>query len=187
MVPDDSRIIQLFFSRDEKAIAQTDLYYGAYCRTIARNILKNDSDAEECVSDTYLKLWDNIPPARPDPLKAYIGTICRRISLNRYERKRSKKRADEAALALSELEECIPNSDSGDDIGESIALREALKGFISSLDGREKRIFLMRYWYICPIKTIAAETSSGESAIKMSLLRTREKLKNYLEKEGFSV
>ena len=184
---EDKQIVDLYFERSESAITETEKKYGRYCHTIAYRILENDEDAKEIVNDTYLKAWKTIPPNRPDPLKPYVGMISRQLSLDRYEKYHTQKRIGQAALVLDELAECIPDHDSGEDIGESVALREALNKFVRSLHDKAQNIFVRRYWYSSSIAEIAQEYGMKESSVTVLLLRTRRKLKAFLRKEGFYV
>ena len=183
---DDKQIVELYFERSESAITETEKKYGRYCHYIAYRILENDEDAKEIVNDTYLKTWNTVPPNRPDPLKPYVGMISRQLSLDRYEEYHTQKRGGQVAIVLDELNECIPDRNT-EDIGDSIALRDALNRFVGSLPEKTQRVFVRRYWYASPISEIAEDYSLKESYITVLLLRTRNKLKTFLEKEGFYI
>ncbi len=181
----DNQIIELFFGRSENAINETDKKYGAYCRRISMNILSNKEDCEEAVNDTYLKAWNTIPPAEPNPLKTYLGMLARRISLNRYQYYRAQKRNICFETLLSEVEDMIPSTSVTDyDKGEiSKALNEFLKGL-----KKENRIFFVRrYWHSDSVEDIAKLFGCSESKVKSSLFRTRKALRKYLEKEGIEI
>ncbi|MBQ9112740.1 MAG: sigma-70 family RNA polymerase sigma factor [Clostridia bacterium] len=181
---DDKQIVELYWDRSEDAIAQTEKKYGWYCRYIAQRILGNEEDAEEVVNDTYLKTWNSIPPHRPDELKPYVAMICRRTALDRHEKNSADKRGyGQTALILDELAECIPSN--ADNFGETLALHEALNKFIRSLPEKTRRIFVRRYWYASTVTELCHAFSMKESNVKMLLLRTRKKLKEFLEKDGF--
>lgn len=182
---DDSRIIELFWRRSESAISETDEKYGKYCRYISYQILGNESDANEIVNDTYLKTWNTIPPKRPESLKSYVGMIARQLSINRYEKDHTQKRSGEAAFAIEELYECVPDRNGDGSFAEKIALRDSLNEFISSLPELAQRVFVRRYWYAASIAEISREYSIGESRVTVILTRTRRKLKKHLEKGGF--
>ena len=184
---EDRQIVDLYLMRSEDAISETEKKYGRYCHYIAYCILENDEDAKEIVNDTYLKTWNTVPPNRPDPLKTYVGMITRQLSLDRYEEKHAQKRGGETALVLEELAECIPDGDSREDIGERVALRDALNKFVSSLPDETQRMFIRRYWYTSSISEIARDYSMREGNVAVLLLRTRKKLKKYLTKEGFEI
>ena len=183
---EDKQIVDLYWERSEDAIAETDKKYGRYCHYIAYQILSDNEDAEEIVNDTYLKTWNTVPPNRPDPLKGYVGMISNRLALDRYDAKTAKKRGGgQMPAVLHELSECIPDGDSGEDIGQSVALRDALNRFLRSLPQKTRTIFVRRYWYVAPIAEIAEEFGMKESSVAMLMLRTRLKLKDFLGKEGF--
>lgn len=184
---EDKQIVDLYWQRNESAIEETDKKYGRYCHYIAHHILADDEDAKEIVNDTYLKAWNTIPPNRPDPLKPYLGTISRQLSLNRYESQHTQKRGGQVVLALEELSECIPDTDSGEDIGESVAFSDALTRFLWKLPTRTRNMFIRRYFYMSPVAEIARDFSLKESAVTMLMLRTRRKLAHFLKKEGFDV
>ena len=184
---EDQQIVDLYFARSESAITETDRKYGRYCHSIAYNILEDHEDAKEIVNDTYLKAWNTIPPNRPDPLKPYVGMISRHLSLDRYEEYHTQKRGGQVLLALEELAECIPDNDSREDIGESVALKDALAKFIRSLPDKTQMIFLRRYWYASSVAEIAEEYGMRENSVNVLLHRTRKKLKDHLQKEGFDL
>lgn len=182
---EDKKIIELYFARNESAIAETDKKYGTYCRAIAYRILEDRLDSEEVANDTYLRLWNSIPPQKPDPLKPYVGRISRNLALDVYDAKHAQKRQG-VTLALEELAECLPSND-GREIGESVALSDAISRFISSLPKREQVIFVRRYFHLYPIAQIAKDLALKEGTVAMTLSRTRAKLRKYLEKEGFAL
>lgn len=182
---DDNKIIDLFWKRNEKAIDETSAKYGRYCRSIAYHILRNNEDSEECVNDTYLKAWDSMPPHRPRQLSTFLGKITRNLSLNRYEKLSAKKRGgSQIPMILDELQECVPAVENGNAIIEYIVLKESLNRFLSEQKEEHRNIFLQRYWYACSIKEISREQGCSEGRIKMILMRTRNELKCFLEKEG---
>ncbi len=184
---EDGQIVDLFWSRSDAAIANSKQKYGRYCRYIAYNILQNDSDAEEIENDVYLKAWNSIPPNRPSSLKAYLGMISRQLAFDAYAAKNTQKRGGDVALVLDELAECIPDSNGGEDIGESLALHDALNGFVRSLSGKTQKIFVRRYWYSSSVSEIAADYGMSENHVSVSLFNTRKKLKRFLSKEGFTL
>ncbi len=185
---DDRLIIKLFHERSETAIAETAAKYGKYCYSIAYNILYNEEDSEECVNDTYLKAWDVIPPQIPEKLSAFLGKITRNLAISKYRYNHSKKRGGgQVSLALEELAECIPSARNTEQVYSDKLFVEALDAFLEKLPTEKRRIFMQRYWYLRPISEIAEEFSISESKVKMTLLRTRNKLKQALEKEGIIV
>lgn len=184
---DDKLIVQLYWERSENAITETDKKYGKYCYAIAYNILADHEDSMECVNDTYLNVWESIPPHRPQRLLPFLGKITRNISLNRYSFLHAEKRGgSQISLCLDELSN-ISNSAYGDSAIDDIALAEILNRFLSELSPENRKIFMRRYWYFSSVKEIAKDYGLTESKVKMSLMRTRSKLKQYLEKEGISL
>lgn len=184
---EDKQIVDLYWARSETAVAETEKKYGRYCHYIAYQILYNREDAEEVVNDTYLKAWNTIPPQRPDPLKPYVGMISRQLALDAYEAQHAQKRGGQVPLALDELAECIPDPDSRADIGESVALSDALDRFLWALPERTRNVFVRRYFYMSTVAEIARDFSMKESNVAMHLLRTRKKLAQFLKKEGFDL
>lgn len=185
---EDDRIVELFCARDEEALSASKAKYGAYCFAIAERILGDREDAEEVESDVFLKAWDSIPPQRPLSLKTHLGTIARRTALDRYDSRKTQKRGGgQTQAAFDELAEVLSGADSGDGFADSIALKDALNGFLASLPKKARVIFLQRYWYFRDTKEIAREFSMKENSVHVLLARTREKLKKHLEKEGFTV
>lgn len=185
---EDKHIIDLFWERSETAISETQKKYGNYCKYISYNILRNEEDAEECVNDTLARAWGAIPPDRPNNLAAFLGKIARNLSLDRYEKYNAEKRGrGQVAPSLDELAECLPGSDDMSGIADDIVLKEALSAFLWSLPAETRKIFMRRYWYLSSIKEISSEYGMGESKVKMILLRTRNKLKKFLEKEGIEI
>ncbi len=182
---DDGKIIDLYWMRSETAITETADKYGRYCHGIARGILQSREDAEECVSDTYMRAWNAMPPKRPDCLKTFLGRITRNLSLNRLEQKTARKRAGgQLPLVLDELAECIPDGVSAEQTAEDAAVAALLDRFLDGLAPDVRRIFVRRYWYMHSIRQIAKGYGITESRVKVTLYRTREKLKAALAKEG---
>ena len=182
---EDRDIIELYFARDEAAIAHTRDKYGGYCARIAVNILPRREDAEECVSDTWLRAWLAIPPARPDPLRAWLGRVTRGLALDRRRRDGAKKRGgSEADAVYEELADCLPGGAEPERLVETKALAEAVNAFLATLKPRERSVFLARCWYFMPVREIAERAGMSESAVKSSLFRTRQKLYDHLKKEG---
>lgn len=180
----DNEIIELYFRRSEDAVRETQEKYGAYCMTIAHNLLGSGEDAEECVNDAYFDTWNTIPPERPQNLKAYVGALCRHRSIDRLRNRTALKRKPDAAIAVfDELQECIPSGE--EDVPDTLALRDALNSFFADLPKNSRILFLQRYWYSGSLAKIAENAHMSESAVKSSLSRTREKLREHLKKEGF--
>ena len=182
----DKSIIDLYFSRDEEAITQTDKKYGRYCYSIAYNILTNEEDAEESVSDTYMTAWRAIPPRRPAVLSTFLGKITRHISIDRWrERSASKRGGGEIILALEELEDCVAGRQNVEMEYERKELIRAYVKFLDALPVTERRVFLCRYWYVDSIDTIAKKFGFSRSKVKTMLHRIRAKLRKQLAEEGF--
>ena len=176
---DDKQIVELYWARQEDAISETDKKYGRYCYYIANGILDSEEDTKEVVNDTYLKLWNTIPPKRPDALKPYAAMICSQTALDRYESRSAAKRGGgNLPLVLDELSECIPDASSNDDISDRVALSDAISRFIASLPEKTRKIFIMRYFYVISMADIAKEFNMSESSAGMLMLRTRKKLKS---------
>ena len=183
---DDTKIVALYFERNEAAIEETAAKYGKYCFVIAQNILDNRSDAEETVNDTYMGAWRSIPPHRPVQLSTYLGKLTRRLALMRYRKYTAQKRGcGETALALEELADCISDSQSPERAVEIRELSFSMKAFVAELPETERKVFLCRYWYLYPVRTIARQFGFTQSKTKSMLSRTRSKLRSYLQKEGF--
>ena len=183
---DDSKIIELFYERSEQAIVELSKKYGATCHKIAFNILKNDSDAEECVNDAYLGVWNTIPPQNPKPLLAYICRIVRNISVNRYRKNTAKKRNSYYDVALDELENCLPMSEEDDPISAS-ELSQLLDDFLDGLDKTNRIMFVRRYWFSDSVSDIASRLGMKDHTVVVRLSRTREKLRQYLLKKGVEI
>lgn len=185
---EDIQIIDMLFARDENALAAMKEKYGSYCAKIAVNILGSAQDAEECVNDAYAKMWASIPPARPTDLKTFLGKTVRNLALDRYDASRAKKRGGgQTEAVLEELAQCLP---SGCDTEREVDMRHLqglLNEFLGSLKKQDAQFFVLRYWHLYMIKDIAHRYSVSESRVKMSLLRSRGRLKEFLEKEGFDV
>lgn len=180
---DDSSIINLYINRSEQAILETKKKYGRYCRTIARNILSNHLDVEECESDTYLATWNTIPPQQPKELKVFLGRIIRNIALDKYSYNTAKKRNKEFEVILNELEECIPANSTVEMEYEEGEIAKLMNQFLYMLEEEKRNLFIRRYWYSDSIAEIASRFHMSQSKVKSSLFRIRNKLKTYLEKE----
>ena len=185
---EDSKIIDLYWARKEQALAETDAKYGNYCRTIARNILRNFEDTEECVSDTWLHAWNSMPPQRPGILSAFLGRITRNLSFDRCKYQQAAKRGGGALpLALDELGECIPSAQRVEYALEQKELAAAIDRFLRTLPEKDCNLFLRRYWYVDSISVIADRYGMKENTVKSILFRTREKLRKFLGEEGIAV
>lgn len=183
---DDANIIALYFQRSETALAETEKKYCPYCRKIADNILNNHEDSEECLNDTWLKAWKSIPPTKPLNLKTFLGAITRNIALGIWRSRNSeKRRADRLRVCLDELTECLPAVQ--ESICDDLAIKDAMERFLRELSPEQREMFIKRYWYVMSIEEIARDLSKNQGSVKMSLMRTRERLREFLEKEGIAI
>ncbi len=184
----DKNIVEMYFSRSEAAIAESERVYGRYFYGIARGILKNDQDTREVLNDTYLKAWNSIPPEKPQSLKAYLGRIVRRLALDRLEKYRAQKRdGGQYEAVLEELLDFSTDTQSDDNVAEAVALKISLNAFVGALPDEQRRVFIRRYWYLEEISAIASDLSMSESKVKSMLARIRKKLKEHLNRGGFYV
>ena len=185
---DDKQIVDLYWTRSERAIEETEEKYGKYCYSIAYNILYNTQDSEECVNDTYMQAWNSIPPQRPHFLSSFLGKITRNLALNKYKYYAAQKRGlGKVNIVLEELSECLPSQKDTEKILEDKFVVEILNKFLEKQKPKIRKIFVRRYWYLDSIKEIANDYRISESNVKMTLIRTRNSLKDYMEKEGISI
>ena len=185
---EDIAIIDLYWDRDETALYESDRKYGAFCRTIARNILTVREDAEECVNDTWLRAWNAMPPARPSPLRTFFGRITRNLSLDRYRAARAQKRGGgEVELMLEELGQSVPAGDSVEGAFDARETAAVITRFLQGLPPVQRQLFLRRYWFGDGIDAIARRFAMREGTVKSSLFRLREKLRRVLEEEGVTL
>lgn len=183
---EDQRIVDLYWDRNEDAILHTQRKYDSLCRTIAQNILGNLQDAEECVNDAYLKVWNSIPPQRPQSLVAYLSRVVRNISLDRYRHNHAEKRSRGADVMLSELEECL-SDDSVVSFSNDEGITDALNRFLKTLDQENRILFVRRYYYMDSNEVLSKTFAVNENTVRQRLFRMREKLKEFLEKEGIGL
>ena len=184
---EDREIVMLFLSRSETAIEKTQDKYSSYLFAVADNILSSPEDSHEVVNDTYIALWDAIPPERPDSLKAYAARITRNLSIKRLrERSAGKRGKNEACAAIEEIDALADETTVPDELDRR-EIGRIINSFIASLRVDERRIFVCRYFYLDSIRDICNRFGYKESKVKMTLSRTKEKLKNALEKEGITV
>ena len=174
----DTEIINLFFERSEQAIEELDKKHGSAVASVARNILGNAQDTEECVNDTYLGAWK---------LRTFVCKIARNLATKKYHANTAVKRNSQYDLALDELEEVLSGRDSAEEAYEAKELHTAINGFLASLNASDRFLFMRRYWYSDPVKDIAKMAESTPNSVTVRLFRIREKLRRYLEKEGLPV
>ncbi len=177
---EDQDIIDLYFARDELAIRETAKKYGRFCEGIAQSILGDRSDAEECVNDTYLRTWNSIPPRRPTSLKAFLGTITRNLSIDRYRRRHTARYGGDMDIMLSELEACLPAPEES-----RSPLSELLDEFLAGLDPLDRNLFMGRYWHGYSVTRLSEGYRMTPNAVSLRLFRVREKLRIYLTERGY--
>lgn len=183
---EDSQIIELFWQKNADAISETANKYGAYCFTIAENILHNTEDSEECVNDAWLHTWNAIPPQKPKVLRMFLAKITRNLSFDRFNARNAEKRGGgEIALVLDELGECLGGGADTEAAYEAKELRESIRRFVRELSERDGNVFVRRYFFTEPVAKIAKRYGLTESNIAVILSRTRKKLKLKLLKEGY--
>lgn len=183
----DKSIIDMFFNRDEEAIKLTDERYGARLRSLARGVLDSAEDAEECVNDAYLAVWNRIPPEKPESLFAFVSKIVRNTALTRLRDGSAKKRGKNVTVCLDGLSDILP---SGDDVSERIEAAELaslINGFLRACGEDERDIFILRYYGFMPVSDIAKKYGFTQSKVKMTLKRCRDRLKAHLERNGYNV
>ncbi len=179
---DDFQLIERFFGRDERALAETEKRYGTFARSVAGRIVGNREDAEECVNDALMRLWNSIPPERPDNFRAYLARIVKNLALDRVRRAGAAKRAG-CGEPLDELADDLPSPEGVDEMVAARELGRSLDRFLDGLSERERDLFVARYWYRASTAELAKKAGMSETAVKSALARTRTKLKSWLEEE----
>lgn len=181
---DDGKIIELFFARSEDAIARLDEKYGAKCRKLSRNILTDSRDVEECVNDSYLGVWNAVPPAKPNPLAAFLYRIVRNLSLKRHRDNTAAKRNSSYTDALDELGEIFSGSETVEDEAERRELARMIEEFLDTLPRENRVIFLRRYWYADSYADIAKRVGISVNNVSVRLTRMRNLLREFLHERG---
>ena len=182
---EDEEIVRLYWERDERAIGESERKYGSLCRAVALRVLESPEDAEECVSDVWLRCWNAVPPQRPRLLGAFLAGITRNLALDRWRAARAERRGGgQTAMALEELEGCVSGK-SLEDESERRELVRALNGFLRGLSDRDRALFLRRYWSLDTLESVAAAEGMSVSAVHRRLGKLRAALAAHLEKEGF--
>ena len=184
---EDQKIIELYWAREEEAIRATSDKYGRLCRSIVGSILVSPEDGEECVNDTWLGLWNAIPPQRPNHFSAFIGKIVRNLALKRFDYLTAAKRSRETVCSLEELGDCVSGKPSVEDELENQRVEEAIDRFLWTLGETKRTVFIRRYWYFDSISSICRRTGFSQSKVKSMLYHTRQKLRDYLESEGIEL
>lgn len=184
---EDKRIIELFFARSESAISQLSEKYGKLCAKIAHNILNDLSDAEECVNDTLLGVWNSIPPNRPDSLISYVCKVARNCALKRYEYNTAQKRNSHYDVALEELDECIAAPSGVEQEIDAMELTNDLNRFLAGLKKEDRVIFMRRYYFSDSYEQIASLTGLSVKNVSVRLTRIRASLKNHLKERGYEI
>ena len=185
---DDSMIVDMLWKRAEDALESVCAKYGTLCHSVSYSILRSHEDAEECVNDTYMKVWSSIPPNRPNNLKAYVAKIARNLSIDKLRGDLANKRgAENRDVALSELEECLPDFFSIEAMIEEKELAEAINRFLLNLPAEQRLIFVGRYWNYLSVTELSDEFGFSKSKIKSILFRVRGELRTALESEGYRI
>jgi len=185
---EDHEILDLYFGRNESAIAETRSKYGLRLYKVAINITRIHEDAEECVSDALLKAWEAIPPTRPESFGAYLAKIARNLSINKWQARGAARRGGgEISLLLSELADCIPAKGSPEEEYESARVQDAINTGIAAMDKTARAAFVLRYFHGESIRGVCERFNMTESKVKSILFRARKKLGAFLEKEGVAL
>ena len=184
---EDNRIVELYWERKEEDIRETALKYGRLCAYIAGNILSSHEDCEECVNDTYLALWNAIPSQRPSRFPAFVGRIARNLALKRYEYLSAAKRNPAAVTSLEELGDCVSGAESVESEAEKGQIERAITEFLWQQKEEKRNVFIRRYWYFDSVESICKSTGFTQSKVKSILYEMRQKLRKYLEREGFGL
>lgn len=184
---DDKQIIELYFQRDEQAIKETEVQYGAFCLRIAMNILSIREDAEECVNDTYFAVWKQIPPTVPESFRAFLGCITRNLSISRFRAMRARKRYSGMEVMLSELEDCIPSCETVEQSIEAKELSEYISDWLDSLPEEDCALFVRRYWFGDEVQVLAGKCGVTAAQMAQRMYRLRKSLKTALEEKGVAL
>lgn len=182
---EDKRILLMLNNRDEQALTATTAKYGVLCRSAARDILGNEQDAEECMNDALLAIWNAIPPAQPENYRAYLLKILRNIALNKYKAKQRDKRGNgQYEDALDELAEVLPGTQDTENAVEQREMLEAVSRFLEALPKTQSDLFVRRYWRFSSLDDLAHDYGMTVNHVRVTLTRLRKRLQKYLRKEG---
>ncbi|MCH5344708.1 MAG: sigma-70 family RNA polymerase sigma factor [Acetatifactor sp.] len=184
---EDSKIIELYWQRDEAAITETAQKYGAFCHAIAMNLLQIKEDAEECLNDTYHTAWNSIPPQKPEKFRAWLGRVVRNLSLALWNKNHRQKRYSGMTALLDELEDCIPSSETVEQILETKELSAVIDRWLMGLSGEDRALFVRRYWNGTPLNELASLWGISPNKLAQKMFRLRLSLRLALEKEGITL
>ena len=184
---EDNKIIELFFARSEKAIAELSDKYGKLCLKVAYGILSNHEDSEECVNDSYLGAWNTIPPKKPNPLMAYILRLVRNLALNRFDYNRAQKRDENFAVCIEELGYKISSDDTPEKELELKQLTEYIDEYLNTLSKTNRILFVRRYWFADTYEELSDTTGIKVGTLKVRIMRIRNDLREYLIERGVAV
>ena len=184
---EDRQIVELYWRRDENAIAETRRKYGVFCHAIALRILSDRQDAEECVSDTWLRAWNAMPPQRPTLLRPWLGKVVRNLAVNRWEKNRAQKRYAGMELLLDELSDALPSPQTVERQMEAAELGALISKWLRTLDADDRMLFLRRYWNGESLKDLARMWGEAPSRLAQRTYRLRQALKAELERNGVSI
>ena len=183
----EEKLREGLFLREEEALESVSRQYGRLLRGLAYRITGSESDAEECVNDALLDLWNAIPPDRPASLLAYVSTLVRRRSVDRVRHKTASRRGgQEYEGSMEELAECLADPQ-GESVLETIVIRDCLQRFLDRLEEDDRTVFMLRYYRFLSNAEIAEACGIRESAVVMRLVRLRKKLKRALEEDGITI
>ena len=185
---EDSAIVDLYLSRNEAAIEHTAEKYGSRLYALVLGIVEDRRCAEECENDTYMEVWDDIPPHEPRSyLYAFLARIARHIALNHCRERKALKRSAFILELSAEMEQCIPSPDDAPCRLDELLLKQAINEFLGNLSPQKRNVFLCRYWYLYSVEEISRRFSYSESKLKTMLYRMRNQLRTYLEREGYEL
>ena len=184
---EDQIIVALYWSRDQRALGESQKKYGSLCFRLSENILASREDAEECVSDALYAAWRQIPPLIPRSLRTFLGRVTRNLSVSRYRADRAGKRSCGMDELLSELSDCLPDGCSVEEEADSRALSVTISGWLDTLSPGDRELFVRRYWFCDSLTDIAAQMEETPQQLAQRTYRLRKLLKQCLEKEGYTI
>ena len=182
---EDQLIIKLFFERSEDAIRELNLKYGKICKRLANKFLHNEQDAEECINDAYLAVWNTIPPQNPNPFSAYVFRIVKNTALKKYRANTAQKRNNYYDVILEEVDEFLAVNETVESEILAKEIGNRINVFLGRIKDRDRIMFVQRYWFCYSVEEIAKTLGVSKNYVTVHLHRTREKLRDYLKSEGF--